>query len=85
MSRHEMQAVWGLYPLCQILIDQGVLPHDRLLAGLKELRDDQADMGAANAAAMVDFIISQIKPPRSSWWRWARTGMRRSSARSRSS
>jgi hypothetical protein len=36
MSSHEMRAVFGLYPLCQILIDQGVLPHDRLLAGLKE-------------------------------------------------
>ncbi len=66
MNVHEMKAVWGLYPLCQILIDQGALPHDRLVEGLKELRDSQAEMGAPNAAAIVDFIVSLIKPPKPS-------------------
>jgi hypothetical protein len=64
MSEHDAAAIWGLWALYQSLLDDGVLPPDRLLGALKALRDNFSEMGARNAAATIDMIISCIEQPR---------------------
>ena len=64
MSEYEAAAIWGLWAVCQCLLDQGALPAERLLSALKAQRDSLAEMGARNAAASIDVIMSCIELPR---------------------
>ncbi len=63
MSEYESAPIGLFWILCQCLLDHGVLPAERLLSALKALRDSHAEMGARNAAATIDMIISCIEPP----------------------